>query len=191
MSGLTFSINFRRQAWQREQARQRQRVFRIGAWVAWFGLFALAFGLHLLNTTSLQRRVTLLEQQIARVEERSGPEPEWKPSPADLDRVERYVRNPRVWGRRLSRLSALLPADAVVTAIEVNPGNVSGGRAEEMMVVTGLLRSGGGADPMNRIMGYVSSLRADPGFSAGYGNIRLVSSRAVTGGGFEFTLEAR
>ncbi len=191
MTGLTFAINFRRQAWQREQARQRQRVFRIGAWVAWFGVFALALGLHLLNTTALRRRVTILEQQIARVQERSGPEPEWKPSPADLARVERYVRNPRQWSRRLSRLSALLPPDAIVTAIDVNPGNVSGGPAEEMIVVTGILR--GGSEPMGRIMAFVSGLQSDPAFSTGYGNIRLVSSRALTGpgGGFEFTLEAR
>lgn len=188
-----FTINFRREAYQREGARMRRRMGTLGIWVTYFGVVAVVSGLFVLNGLALHRRVKDLEERIALFEsDRSMLQP-WDVPAGELPRIEAFVRNPRLWHARLARLAALTPPNVMLTSLAVNPQNLSGPEHENELWITGTLHPRPGEDRMQRIMGYVAALHGDPGFSAGYSTVRLTQSEAETGpsGDAEFTIQCR
>jgi Tfp pilus assembly protein PilN len=188
-----FTVNFRREAYRQELTRTRRRAVAVGVWVAYFGVLAVVLGLYGLNCASLTQRAHLLEAQNARVQTRHDPTTAWQPGPAELAPVERALASPRRWQVRLTRIAAVLPPDARLTSLSLNPDNLSGAADQERLVLTGLLRSASGQDRMQGIMALVAALRADSQFAARYRSIRLVESRI--GGGTdapaEFRIECR
>ena len=188
-----FTINFRREAYQRELARVRRRVTALGIWVSYFGVVAIITGLFVLNGMALHRRVRDLEARIRQYEsERSAVQP-WDLPDAELARVEAFVRNPRQWHTRLVRLAALTPPNVMVTALEVNPNNLSGHDYLDELVISGTLRPRSGEDSMQGIMAYVAALHGDRSFSSGYSTVKLTQSQAEggPGGDASFTIECR
>ena len=67
MSGPIFTINFRREAYQREVERTRRRVITLGASLAYFGAMVVVLGLYGLNCASLTRRAAQFERSAARI----------------------------------------------------------------------------------------------------------------------------
>jgi hypothetical protein len=187
-----FAINFRRESYIKEVARARRRVIALGVWVAYFGVLGILLGLYGLNCASLTRRAALLERQAARVPASAGSQP-WTLSPAELSDVEHYLSNPSRWRNRLARLAELTPTNARITALALNPDNISGPAEENRLVISGELRIVPGADRMHGVVAFVDSLRGDPKFSAGYGSIRLVSTKISENPGLvaEFSVECR
>jgi Tfp pilus assembly protein PilN len=188
-----FAINFRREAYRQELARTRQRAVAVGTWVAYFGVLTVALGLYGLNCASLTQRAHMLETQSARAQSRTDPTADWKPGPADLAQVERALVNPRRWQIRLARLAAVLPADAMLTSVTVNPDNQSTATDQDRLLISGVLRPRPGQDRMQGIMALVAALHSDPLFSAQYRSIRLVDSRIGSGSDApaEFRIECR
>jgi hypothetical protein len=188
-----FTINFRREAYRLELARTRRRTVAVGTWVAYFGVLAIVLGLYGLNCASLVQRAHQLQAQTARMRTSRDPSRDWKPGAAELAQVERALANPRRWQTRLTRLAAVLPANAMLTSVTVNPENLSAAGDQERLVVAGMLRAVPGQDRMQGIMALVAALHADSVFAAEYRTIRLVESRV--GGGAdapgEFRIECR
>jgi hypothetical protein len=185
-----FAINFRREAFQREQAKTRRRAIMLGLWVLYFGAFGMVLGLYGLNTAALGQRVRIVERQVARLRQRPAGGT-WRPGVTEASAIAQHLRDPRLWRNRLARLPQVLPANARLTSLELNPDNISGA-AEVKLVVTGELRGGAGQDRVQEVMGFVNRLSRDSVFAAGYRNIRLVSTRALAAGdGAEFVVECR
>jgi hypothetical protein len=187
-----FTINFRREAYQREVARARRRVILLGVWVAYFGVLAVVIGLYGLNCASLARRTFQLERQVARMSaiQRSS---DWNIGAAELAAAAEVHANPRRWREKLVRLAELLPPNAVVQSVAVNPGNLQGARDQRKLVIAGELKVPAGQDRMRGVVQLVSTLHGDSLFASGYENIRLVSSRVATGSApvVEFEIECR
>lgn len=190
-----FTINFRREAYLEAVKRARRRVLALGVWVAYFGVLGVLLGLYTLNAAALSVQVRQLERQTARVRQLQGAAGSWKLSSTDLAQIERFVQNPRAWHDRLTRLTVVLPPDVRLGSVAVNPQRVSGARDAERLVLTGQLRSAGGAgqDRMQGVMRLLTTLQRDSLFSRSYKNIKLVSTRIVEdrGGTAEFVIECR
>ncbi len=188
----TFTINFRREAYRFERARTRRRALAVGTWVAYFGVLALTLGLYGMNLGSLLRRTRFLESQTRRLQASGSTAQTWKPAETDLRLAERALANPRQWEVRLARLAAVLPANARITRLEVNPDDLPGAAEETRLQIVGELRPLPGQDGMRGIMGLVQALHADPRLAAEYGTIRLVESRVGVGNGpAAFRIECR
>lgn len=186
----TFTINFRREAYLRERARTRRRAVQLGLWLAYFGALAVVLGLYALNTASLARRTAMLERQVEHLR-RQPQGGDWRPGQAEADLVARSLEDAARWRDRLDRLTVLLPANARLTDVDFNPDQASGGGRPRLMV-TGELRPGGGGDRMQQVLAFVGTLSRDSLFSAGYANVRLVTTRASAfGEGAEFVIECR
>jgi len=188
-----FTVNFRREAYRQELARTRQRTIAVGSWVAYFGVLAVTLGLYGLNCASLAQRAHLLETQSARLRTSHDPTGGWKPGPAALAQVERALANPRRWQVRLTRLAAVLPANAMLTSLSVNPDNLAGAADQDRLLLAGVLRPAPGQDRMQGIMALVATLHSDSLFAAQYRTIRLVESRIGSGADApaEFRIECR
>lgn len=186
----TFTINFRREVFQRERAKARRRAARLGLWLGYFGVLGIVLGLYTLNAVSLARRTGTLERQVARLRQQpSGSE--WRPGQPEADLVARALRDSGRWRDRLARLAQLVPANARLTDIQFNPENASGAAAPKL-VLTGELRPSAGGDRMQQVLAFVGTLSRDSLFSAGYSNVRLVTTRAsASGDGAEFVVECR
>jgi len=187
-----FTINFRREAYLREMARVRRRIIALGVWVGYFGVLALVIGLYGLTCASLTRRTGILERQVARLGAETGDGGEKIPA-TELANVERVVANPRAWRDRLARLATLLPSNAELTSVAVNPDNQPDPLDQKKLVLTGMIRNAPGQDRMSGLMALVSALHADTAFAAGYGTIKLTNSRVSPGAGTmaEFVIECR
>lgn len=186
----TFTINFRREAYLRERARTRRRAVQLGLWLAYFGALAVVLGLYALNTASLARRTAMLERQVEHLR-RQPAGGDWRPGTAEADLVKRALDDGGRWRDRLDRLATLLPANARLTDVDFNPEQASGGGRPKLLV-TGELRPGGGGDRMQQVLAFVGTLSRDSLFSAGYANVRLVTTRASSSGeGAEFVIECR
>lgn len=186
----TFTINFRREVFQRERARARRRAVRLGMWLAFLGALAVVLGLYALNAISLARRTASLERQVE-FRRRQPASSDWRPGPPEVELLARSLRDVSDWRDRLARLAELVPPNARVTDVQFNPDNASGG-ATRKLVLTGELRPTGGGDRMQQVLSFVGTLSADSIFSAGYANVRLVTTRAsATGEGAEFVIECR
>jgi hypothetical protein len=188
-----FTINFRREAYRRELARARRRIARLGVWVTYFGLIALMAGLFVLDGLSLQRRVKELEVRIAQFESDRSRLQSLDVPAGELPHVAAFVRNPRDWAARLSRLAALTPPNVMLTTLAVNPDNLTGGENENELHIVGRLHPRAEQDAMQAIVAYVASLHDDPRFSSGYSTVHLVQSQAESGpgGDAEFTIQCR
>jgi hypothetical protein len=188
-----FTINFRREAYRQELARTRRRAVAVGTWVAYFGLLAVVIGLYGLNCSSLIQRARLLRDQTVRLQASHDPSRDWTPGTAELAQVERALANPGRWKIRLTRLAAILPANAMLTSVAANPDNLGATGDQERLVLSGVLRPVPGQDRMQGIMALVAALHADSSFTAQYRTIRLLTSRV--GGGAdapaEFQIECR
>jgi Tfp pilus assembly protein PilN len=188
-----FSLNFRRQAYLAEVARARRRVFALAVWVAYFGVFAVLLGLYGLNCVALNQRLHQVERQTTRLKQSGGAGAQWTVSQTELDQVEQYVLGPRRWRDRLIRLATVLPNNARITSLVVNPQNLNNPLDQNKLVITGLLRATAERSEMEGVMGVVSLLRADSVFAADYRNIKLASTRAFEGAGdvAQFVIECR
>jgi hypothetical protein len=188
-----FTINFRREAYQRELARTRRRLFQLGGWVTYFGVLVLLLGLYGLNCASLMRRTSQVERTVARASASPGAATEFRIEPADLVQIESFRDNPARWRDRLVRLAEVLPPNAALTSIAVNPDNLPNAADRNLLVITGGVRVAPGQDRMRPVVQLVATLRADTLFARGYSSIRLSSSRAVESPGpaTEFVIECR
>jgi hypothetical protein len=188
-----FAINFRRESYLRELARARNRVLALGAWVAYFGVMAVVLGLYGLNCASLTQRVTRLERQEQRARAQAGQRTDWKLTPGQLGEIERYVSNTQSWRDRLEHFAAVMPANARLTSLALNPENLSGPANENKVVMTGQLKLTPGEDRMHGVVELVSALRHDKTIGASYRTIRLVSTRTSEEGGpvAEFSIECQ
>lgn len=188
-----FTINFRREAYRRELARTRGRLIALGVWVAYFGAIGVILGLYGMNCGALTRRVASLERQMERTRSAQHLRQDWTIEPAQLRAVEEFHNNPRRWRDKLARLSALLPSNAVLMSVAVNPDNLSNPADANKLVVVGRFRATGGRDQMRDVVGLVSALHQDSSFATGYRSIRLASSRSAEGPSpmTEFVIECR
>lgn len=185
-----YAINFRREAFVQQVKRQRERAVRLGLWVAYFGALAVVLGLYGLNCSSLAQRTAMIERQVARLRQQTAGDANWRPRREDVIRVSDHLRDTRLWHARLTRLPALLPANARLSSIQFNPDNLSGA-GDVKLVLSGELRAGG-QDRMQAVMDFVSRLQADSVFAASYANVRLVTTRAnAAGDGAEFVVECK
>lgn len=174
-----FTINFRREAYLKEVARARRRVYILATWVAYFGAMGVLVGLYGLNCFSLSQRLRQLERQSARLRGTHGATLDWKLTESELKEIERYVASPGQWHTRLTHLAGALSPNARLTSIALNPRNLTGA-AENTLVLTGQLRASG-QDLMPSVMRAVAGLRADSVIAANYPTIRLVSTRVSEG----------
>jgi hypothetical protein len=110
----------------------------------------------------------------------------------ELMMVEQVHANPRQWRNRLLRLAALLPSDAVLTSVTINPDNLTTTNDLNKLVIMGELKIAPGQDRMRSLVQFVSSLHGDSTFNTGFHNIQLASSRATElGTRAEFVIECR
>ncbi len=189
----TFSINFRREAFQRERARSRARVISLGVWLSYFGALAVIFGLYGLNFAAVVQRTRMVERQSATQSATRDAEVDWSKQPAEMEQIQRAVVEPRRWRERLERLAAALPPNARLVSIEFNPGGVAGGQDWNRLVLSGVLRAEPNQDRMKGVAELVSSLRRDSLLAANFSSIRLASTRITetAGSGAEFIVECR
>ncbi len=188
-----FQINFRREAYQKDIARARRRVLMLGLWVAYFGAIAEVRGLYGLNCAVVARRADLVARQTERLRQAQSAVADTRLSAADLALVERYVSNPRLWRDRMVRLAALLPPNVRLTSLTVGQKGLESPGGSDMLTIGGVMRPAAGEDRMRAVMNLAGTLRADSAFSAGYGTIRLASTRIFGGSDptTEFTIECR
>lgn len=188
-----FSINFRREAYLQEVTRTRRRAMSLGVWLTYFGVMALTLGLYGLNGVALMKRTSQIERQVARLKALQSTTGDARIEGAELATIDRYVGNPRNWRRRLGRLAEILPANARVRSLVINPQNLTNPADENMLVINGEIRLPAGEDRMRGVMALLTALHDDSLFAAGYGNIRLASTRIAEGAGgvAQFTIECR
>jgi hypothetical protein len=188
-----FTINFRREVYQRELARTRRRLIMVGGWVGYFGLLVIVIGLYGLNCVSLTRRVGQIERQAAQLRAAQNSRTDWQVGTAELAAAQKIQANPRVWRDKLVRLTQLLPINVALGSVAVNPDNASNVADQNKLVITGQMRVPAGVDRMRGVVQLVTALQGDSTFSSGYRNIRLASSRITESGGSvaEFVIECR
>jgi hypothetical protein len=186
-----FTINFRREAYVREASRRRRRVIALGVWVAYFGVLLVLIGLYALNGFSLVRRAHLIERQTTLIRSTKSGGSGTQLTQGDLEQVESFARSTRQWRDRMERLSALLPPDARLSALAVNPQNQSDRASSNALAIRGELKTATGPDRMQGVMKIVSSLRSDSVFGLGYRNIKLASTSISDDGSVEFEIECR
>jgi hypothetical protein len=87
----------------------------------------------------------------------------------------------------------LIPVNARLTSLAVNPDNMSGAAEQNRLVISGEYKIAPGQDRMHGVVEMVGALRADSLFSVGYQTIRLVTTRISESSGTvaEFTIECR
>ncbi len=186
-----FTINFRREAYVQEVSRRRRRVVALGGWVAYFGVLVVLIGLYGLNGTALARRAMLLERQTTSIRRSGTPALGAQLGPNELMQVELYARSTRLWRDRLERLGNLLPPEARLTGLTVNPQNMSDASSQNALMISGELRNAPGQDRMQGVMKIVAAMRADSLFGRSYQNIKLSSTSMSQGGNAEFDIECR
>ena len=186
----TYTINFRREAFQRERAKMRRRATLLGVWLAYFGALAVILGLYGLNCVVLARRTAMIERQVARLRAAPHSTRDWRPTIADAREVDNRITDTRAWADRLQRLPRILPTQARLTSIQFNPDQVSGDARK--LILAGEYRIPAGHDRTTSVMAFVEALARDSVFAASYHNVRLVSTRvAASGDGAEFVIECR
>lgn len=184
-----FSINFRREAYQRERARAQRRAVSLGLWLAYFGALSIVLGLYALNAVTLARRTSTLELQVERLRSQRTSST-WRPGASEIGVLSQAVRDPGAWRDKLGRLTKLVPANARLTNVQFNPDNSSGTQAK--LMVTGELRPTGGGDRMQQVLSFVATLSRDTLFATSYSHVRLVTTRASDSGeNAEFVIECR
>jgi Tfp pilus assembly protein PilN len=185
-----FTINFRREAYQRELARTRRRLFLLGGWLTYFGVLVLVLGLYVLNGAVLAQRVRVAERRVTRAQQTSGDRTGWKLTEREITVVEDARANPARWRDRLARLAAILPNNVALSSIAVNPENLQSPADQNKLVITGEMKVPA-SDPIRPVSQFVTLLKADSLFSRGYSSIRLASSQSSVGSLTQFVVECR
>jgi Tfp pilus assembly protein PilN len=190
---VVFSVNFRRQAYEREMARSRARVIGLGVWLAYFGAIVVMFGLYALNCVAVVRRTGFVERQAARTRAQRTGEVDWAHKTDEMALVARAVNEPRIWRADLERIPALLPANVRLTSIEFNPSGISGSGDWDRLVLSGTLHADPGQDRMRGVADMVARLQKDSVLTSHYRNIRLANTRISdpSGSSAEFAVECR
>lgn len=188
-----FTINFRREAYRREVAHARRRVILLGVWLSYFGVLAVVLGLYGLNCASLAHRSSQIERQAARMRAFQQGKQDWTIGAAELVTVEQFHANPRHWRDKMVRLATLMPPNAIVQSIAVNPDNLQSTEDQHKLVINGEYRVPAGQDRMRGVVALVNALHADSLFALGYKNITLAQSRVSEGSGavVNFVIECR
>jgi hypothetical protein len=188
-----FTINFRREAWQREVARSRARVVSLAVWLFYFGAIAVIFGLYGLNFVTLLEHTRMVERQAAAQKATRPDEIDWSKQAAELGLIERGVMEPALWSERLQRLATLFPLNARLTSVDFNPGGVAGGSDWNKLVLTGTLKSDPNQDRMRGVANLVARLKGDSLLARSFHSVRLASTRITESSGTEaeFVLELR
>ncbi len=186
---LVFTINFRREAFRRERARARERVIRLGIWLAYFGVIGISMGLYAMNAFSLGTRTVNLERMATRMRALESGHGDWRPREEDVIEIQRHAVDTGLWRDRLSRIGRVLPASARLTSLQWNPDNSSG--VDSKLVLAGMCRVPSGQDRMQSVMTFVHALQADTMMSASFRNIRLVTTSATEAGDARFVIECR
>jgi hypothetical protein len=185
-----FTINFRREAYQRELARTRRRLFLLGGWLTYFGGLAVVLGLYGLNVVVLAERVRVAERRVARAQQTSGNRADWLLAGRALTAVEDARANAGRWRDRMARLAVILPNNVAFSSIAVNPDNLNNPGDQNKLVLTGEMKVPAG-DPIRPVGQLVATLKADSVFARGYSSIRLASSQASPGNITQFVIECR
>ena len=188
-----FNVNFRRESYLREVARARRRVIALGVWVAYFGVMGVILGLYGLNCAFLSKRVTRMERQAERARVQAGQHTEWKVTAGQVREIEHYVSSALIWRDRLAHLAAVLPPNARIRSIELNPDNLTAPGEQSRLVIDGQLKLASGEDRMKGVVNIVAALRQDKAFSQGFRAVRLASTRTSEEGGpvAEFVIECQ
>ncbi len=186
---LVFTINFRREAFKRARARARERVIRLGTWLAYFGVVGVVLGLYALNAFSLGSRTVTLERLATRMRALESGHGDWRPREEDVLEIQRHAVDAGLWHDRLVRIGRVLPPSARLTALQWNPDNISGTDAK--LVLSGICRVPNGQDRMQSVMAFVHALQADTLLAASFPNTRLVTTSATESGDARFIIECR
>lgn len=188
-----FTINFRREAYQRELARSRARVISLGVWLSYFGTLVVIFGLYGLNCATVMQRTKLVQRQAQIQRSTQSKQVDWAHHPAELGMIERGVIDTRRWRDRLYQLAAAMPANTRLTSIEFNPSGVSGGADWNRLLLTGVLRAEPNEDRMKGVTRVVGILQRDSVLSRHFHSIRLASTRinGTAGTSADFVIECR
>ena len=193
MSGPVFTINFRREMFERELAHSRRRIITLAAWVGYFGVFALLLWSYILNAQGMQKRTAMIERQTAQFVAAQNLPRKVPLDESQVAAIERFHGSPRHWRDKLARLSSLLPSSAELKSVGLNPSGSNQSADQTKFVITGSLRAVAGEDPMRGVVQLVAALQADSAFSAGYKSIKLSQSHAdaTLKATTEFTIECR
>lgn len=193
MNDPVFTINFRREMFEREMARSRQRVLHLAGWLGYFGVLGLLVWSYVLNARAMQQRTHMIEHQTDQFIAAKNLPRKVPLDPSQISAIERFHGSPGRWRDKLARLSMLLPANASLRSIGLNPGGSNQSGDQNKFVITGLLKPEGNEDPMRGVVQLVAALQADSSFSAGYKSIKLSQSHAdaQSKDATEFTIECR
>jgi len=193
MSGPVFTINFRREMFERELARSRRRVIALAGWVGYFGVFTLIVWSYILNAQGMQKRTAMIERQTAQFVASQNLPRKVPLDDSQVAAIEHFYGSPRLWRDKLARLSTLIPSTAALKSLGLNPSGSNQSTDQDKLVITGSLRLTGAEDPMRGVVQLVAALQADSAFSAGYQSIKLSQSHAdpTVKGTTEFTIECR
>lgn len=188
-----FTINFRREAYQREVARSRARIVALGVWLSYFGALAVIFGLYGLNFAAVVQHTRMIERQAAAQRTTRSDDVDWSKQTAEIAQIERGITEPARWRNRLEHIAVALPANAKLTSIEFNPGGTVGGPDWYKLTLSGALRAEPNQDRMKGVADVVSRLRADSTIVANFHSIRLAATRITetSGNTAEFVIECR
>jgi hypothetical protein len=191
MSGPVFTINFRREMFERELARSRARVITLAAWVGYFGVFALLLWSYILNAQGMQQRTLMIERETAQFVASQNLPRKVPLDDSQVAAIERFHLSPLRWRDKLARLSTLMPSTAALKSVGLNPAGSNQSADQNKFVITGSLRPTGAEDPMRGVVQLVAALQADSAFSSGYKSIKLSQSHAdaTAKGTTEFTIE--
>lgn len=186
-----FTINFRREVYQREQARARARVILLGVWVAYFGVMAVILGLYGLNAAAYARRTGILERQAVRLQERRGTAAEWTLSADDIGALTERARSLARHRGVLTQLGRRLPPNVRLASVAWNTENLSGAGAPRL-VLSGTLRPEDQQDRMRSVVGLVSTLSTDSVIAGAFRNVKLASTNLDEGTNVvEFVIECQ
>ena len=192
MSGVLFTINFRRETFEREMARSRQRIVGLAAWMAYFGLLGLVLYVYGLNYVALERRTQQVERQIELFTGTNNLPRRISLDPTQTLAIERFHMNPRQWRNRLSRLAELIPPNATLKSVAVNPNNSNQAADQNKLVIAGILRATSEEDPTRGVVQLVATLQGDSAFATCYQSIKLTQSTSGSvPGSTEFAIESR
>jgi Tfp pilus assembly protein PilN len=193
VSEPVFTINFRREAFERQQARSRQRITALAGWLGYFGVLALLVWGYSLNWSALDRRTRQIERQTEQFATSQNLPRKVPLDATQIAAIERFHSSPRRWRDKLARLATLIPGNVALTSIAVNPADSKQSVDVNKLVIAGTLLAGAGDDPMRGVVQLVASLQADSAFAAGYQSIKLAQGHAAgqSSASTEFVIECR
>lgn len=184
-----YRINFRREAFRQQRDAARARVIGLGVWLTYAGMVAVVLGLYGLNLASLADRNRHLQHHLDHLRATPGAERDWRPTADDATAASAWLGDVGRWHALLTRLPSLLPEGARLTSVQWNPDDISG--SDRRLLISGVLHTTAGQDPMARVTDFVGTVGRDSCFAARFHGVRLVSTRTRDTGEAEFQMECR